>query len=572
MTTIRALGDGLEHLGEPEWGLENESLGGLQLGEGARTLQSGSRARMEGEAHRCELGGQPPHELDETFEALRYVHVRRTVRGHHDAATRARLMAGRGETPEHVGDRVADDLDPLRCDALVEEEPPCELSRRELQGRGRGADAPVQLLERPRVERAESGLEVCNRHPESASRERVRRDGVRVTECDDQVERSVGQVFVGVRQERTDAARLAVRQRVADVGFERQVGEEGVGEERVVVLTRRHRDHVVGGLAHGGDDRCELDDLGTGPEGDEDAHHGALGRSGGVEEHLVEVAGHHDAVARDEALGTDRKAQRAAQHLADEVGAGCLGERETSREPWIDLDQLDPAGRAVEEALDVARRLKADRVHRRVHEARDQRIRERLTLGADAGLGLETPACDESCDAAVVTDEHVGGELAPATAGLDDRIGDAPDRGGEIVGLVDEINVARATAEARLDDPGPGHAVRAVERRHRDRETGRARGGGEALLVDAGLDDVGGGEPQRHAGFAKSRGHACERNHLLGDRAHHRVRAGLRGHRDDGLRELGCASHGGARPLGPRGDALPRADPDRLRPPPPRSP
>ncbi len=62
-------------------------------------------------------------------------------------------------------------------------------------------------------------------------------------------------------------------QRVAHVGFERQVGEEGVGEERVVVLTRRDRDDVVSGLAHGRDDRCELDDLGAGPEGDEDAHH-----------------------------------------------------------------------------------------------------------------------------------------------------------------------------------------------------------------------------------------------------------------------------------------------------------
>ena len=78
--------------------------------------------------------------------------------------------------------------------------------------------------------------------------------------------------LVGAAEQRSDPGRLVPGQQPALVRVEAELGEEPVGEARVVVLPRRHPRDVMAPVAQCRHDRRELHDLGTGTERHQQTH------------------------------------------------------------------------------------------------------------------------------------------------------------------------------------------------------------------------------------------------------------------------------------------------------------
>ena len=270
-TTLRAR-DRVEHRAVGERGRQLDVGQAGEPDEQVGVDETLVGARVHREAYGARSAGEVADRLDESGQAFRVVDVRGAMRGDDDAAARAGRNAVGPEAAQGVGDRVADGVDPCRRDPLVGEELGGERRRREVQRRHRRDSAPVHLLERAFVERAQPGFEVHDRHLVAPRGHPEQRHGARVAEQHHGVRSARADGLVGVLEDRADSSGLAVGERPALVRGELEVLEELVGETRVVVLAGRERMDLVPGPAERDDDGCQLHDLGAGAERDEETH------------------------------------------------------------------------------------------------------------------------------------------------------------------------------------------------------------------------------------------------------------------------------------------------------------
>ena len=214
VTTTARRGDRLEHRPVPQADRVSVTPGHRRQARGrapvARSRASG--ARVNRERHRPDLVSEPGD--GSSAIAAKPSSESTLVARCAVNSTPARSSTGTPRGPalrQRVGDGVADDDDAARVDALGVEEAGGEVGGREVQRRQRGGGPAVRFLQRPRVERAQPGFDVHDRHTEPARREREQRDGVRVAEEQHRVARMRGELLVRRREQRADARGLVGR-------------------------------------------------------------------------------------------------------------------------------------------------------------------------------------------------------------------------------------------------------------------------------------------------------------------------------------------------------------------------
>ena len=133
---------------------------------------------------------------------------------------------------------------------------------------------PVDLLGHGPVEGAQPRLQVGHRDVQLDGRQGRGQRRVRVPVDQDPVRGQGRQGLIERSEHRPGLGAVPARAHTqVDIGRrDPQVGEEDVGEHRVVVLPGVDDDVLHPGSSHGVGDRGELDELGPGPDDGDNAH------------------------------------------------------------------------------------------------------------------------------------------------------------------------------------------------------------------------------------------------------------------------------------------------------------